>query len=97
MRAVEGLDLVDLPAAQECCGFGGTFSLRNAPTSAAMLEDKVEAIRSTGAEVVTAGDYSCLMHIGGGLSRERAGVTTLHLAEILASTREEPAAVGGAP
>ncbi len=96
LRAVEDLELVDLPSAETCCGFGGTFSLKNAPTSTAMLEDKVAAIRSTGAEVVTAGDYSCLMHIGGGLSREGAGVTTMHLAEILASTRETPAAVGGA-
>lgn len=96
LRAVEGLELVDLPSAETCCGFGGTFALKNAPTSTAMLDDKVESIRSTGAQVVTAGDYSCLMHIGGGLSRESTGVTTMHLAEILVSTRKAPAAVGGA-
>lgn len=90
LRAVEGIDLVELPDAESCCGFGGTFAVKNAPTSTAMLEDKAAAVRSTGATVVTAGDYSCLMHIGGGLSRQHAGVTTLHLAEVLASTRDDP-------
>ena len=90
LRAVEGIDLVDLPDAEGCCGFGGTFALKNAPTSAAMLADKASAVRATGAEVLTAGDMSCLMHIGGGLSRERAGVSMLHLAEIVASTRDHP-------
>ncbi|HVW44928.1 MAG TPA: (Fe-S)-binding protein [Amycolatopsis sp.] len=90
LRAVRGLDLVDLPAARECCGFGGTFALKNAETSTAMLGDKMRRVLDTGAEVLTAGDNSCLMHIGGGLSRLRAGVRTVHLAEILASTEEEP-------
>lgn len=88
LRAVGGIDLVELGAAESCCGFGGTFALKNAPTSAAMLEDKVTNVRATGAEVLVAGDYSCLMHIGGGLSRQRTGVRTMHLAEILASTRD---------
>ena len=86
LRAVEGIDLVQLPRADECCGFGGTFAVKNADTSSAMLADKMRHVRATGAEYVTAGDASCLMHIGGGLSRSRAGVRTLHLAEILAST-----------
>lgn len=90
LRAVEGIDLVELPGAESCCGFGGTFALKNADTSAAMLADKTANVRATDAEVLTAGDYSCLMHIGGGLSRQRTGVGTLHLAEILASTREDP-------
>jgi L-lactate dehydrogenase complex protein LldE len=85
LRAVEGLELVELPEASECCGFGGTFSVKNADTSTAMLADKCRAVLSTGAEVCTAVDSSCLMQIGGGLSRDRAGVRTLHLAEILAS------------
>ncbi|MEG3616076.1 (Fe-S)-binding protein [Isoptericola haloaureus] len=93
LRAVEDIDLVELPEAESCCGFGGTFALKNADTSAAMLVDKTANVRGTGAEVLTAGDMSCLMHIGGGLSRERAGVGTLHLAEILASTRSEPTAL----
>jgi L-lactate dehydrogenase complex protein LldE len=83
--AVRGLELVELPAADECCGFGGTFAVKNADTSAAMLADKCSAVLSTGAEVCTAVDGSCLMQIGGGLSRQRAGVRTMHLAEILAS------------
>ncbi|BCJ46179.1 glycolate oxidase [Actinoplanes ianthinogenes] len=86
LRRVRGLELVELPAAEQCCGFGGTFSVKNAETSAAMLADKMTAIVSTGASVCTAGDASCLMHLGGGLSRRDAGVRTVHLAEILAST-----------
>ena len=86
LRAVRGIDLVELPGAEECCGFGGTFAVKNADTSVAMLADKVRHVLDTGAEVCTAGDNSCLMHIGGGLSRLRAGTRTVHLAEILAST-----------
>jgi L-lactate dehydrogenase complex protein LldE len=84
LRAVRGIDLVDLPEARECCGFGGTFAVKNAEVSTAMLTDKMRAVLDTGAEIVTAGDNSCLMHIAGGLSRARAGVRALHLAEILA-------------
>jgi L-lactate dehydrogenase complex protein LldE len=87
LRQVAGLALVELPEAVVCCGFGGTFAVKNADTSTAMLADKMRHVLSTGAEVCTAGDSSCLMHIGGGLSRLRAGVRTVHLAEILASTR----------
>lgn len=86
LRRVRGLELVELPQAESCCGFGGTFSVKNADVSAAMLADKVAAVRSTGASVCTAGDSSCLMHVGGGLSRAGAGVRTVHLAEILAAT-----------
>jgi L-lactate dehydrogenase complex protein LldE len=90
LRAVRGLELVELPDASSCCGFGGTFALKNAETSTAMLADKMRCVLDTGAEVVVAGDNSCLMHIGGGLSRLRSGVRTLHLADILASTEEDP-------
>jgi L-lactate dehydrogenase complex protein LldE len=86
LRAVRGLDLVELPDADQCCGFGGTFALKNADVSTAMLADKMTSILTTDAEVVTAGDSSCLMHIGGGLSRLRSGVRPVHLAEILAAT-----------
>jgi L-lactate dehydrogenase complex protein LldE len=75
---------VALEGAEQCCGFGGTFALKNADTSTAMLADKMRAVLDTRAEVLTAGDSSCLMHIGGGLSRLRVGTTTVHLAEILA-------------
>jgi len=85
LRNVRGIDLVELPDAQVCCGFGGTFSLKNAETSTAMLADKMANVRATGAEILTAGDSSCLMHIGGGLARLKVGVRTVHLAEILAS------------
>jgi L-lactate dehydrogenase complex protein LldE len=86
LRRVRGIELVELPDADQCCGFGGTFALKNADTSTAMLADKMRNVLATHAEVCTAGDSSCLMHIGGGLSRLRTGVRTLHLAEILAST-----------
>jgi L-lactate dehydrogenase complex protein LldE len=90
LRAVRGIDLVELPDADQCCGFGGTFAVKNADTSTAMLADKMRHVLDTGAEVVSAGDASCLMHIGGGLSRLRTGTRTMHLAEILASTEEQP-------
>ena len=86
LRAVRGLELVDLPDAEVCCGFGGTFAIKNSETSTAMLADKMSDVLATRAEVCAAGDSSCLMHIGGGLSRLRTGVRTVHLAEILAST-----------
>lgn len=88
LRAVRGIDLVPLPDAEQCCGFGGTFAVKNADTSLAMLGDKLRAVRETRAEVCVAADNSCLMHIGGALHRQRAGVRTLHIAEILATTEE---------
>jgi L-lactate dehydrogenase complex protein LldE len=90
LRAVAGIDLVELPEAESCCGFGGTFALKNPDVSTAMLADKMSNVLSTRAEVATAADSSCLMHIGGGLSRLNAGVRTMHLAEILASTAGTP-------
>jgi L-lactate dehydrogenase complex protein LldE len=85
LRAVRGIELVELPQAAECCGFGGTFAVKNAEVSSAMLADKVRAVLDTRAEIVCASDNSCLMHIGGALSRQRTGVRTVHLAEVLAS------------
>jgi L-lactate dehydrogenase complex protein LldE len=87
LRAVEGIELVELPDGGQCCGFGGTFAMKNAAVSSAMLADKTVAVATTGASVCTAGDASCLLHIGGGLSRTGAKARTLHLAEILASAR----------
>ncbi len=86
LNRVRGLTLVDLPDCDQCCGFGGTFAVKNADVSVAMLSDKLRGVLSTGAEVCTAVDNSCLMHIGGALSRQRTGVRCLHIAEILAST-----------
>jgi L-lactate dehydrogenase complex protein LldE len=85
LRAVKGIDLVELPESAECCGFGGTFAVKEPEVSSAMLADKVRAVLDTGAEVVCSADNSCLMHIGGALSRQRTGVRTLHLAEVLAA------------
>jgi len=86
LKEVRGLELVDLPHATECCGFGGTFALKNADTSVAIGADKARHVRATGADVLVASDNSCLAHIGGLLSRQRAGVRVMHLAEVLAST-----------
>jgi L-lactate dehydrogenase complex protein LldE len=90
LQAVEAIDLVELPDADQCCGFGGTFAIKNVDTSTAMLADKMRNVAATNAEICTAGDSSCLMHIGGGLSRLRAGTKTVHLAQILAASREQP-------
>src|SRR3954447_14542461 len=86
LRNVRGLVLVPLERAEECCGFGGTFAIKNADTSAAILADKCDAIEASGAEFCTAVDGSCLLQIGGGLARRPTAVGALHLAEILAST-----------
>jgi L-lactate dehydrogenase complex protein LldE len=86
LGAVRGLELVALPRAEECCGFGGTFAVKNADTSSAILDDKLDAIVESGAEVITAVDMSCLLQIGGALSRRGLGVEARHLAEILAET-----------
>jgi len=89
LRNVRGLELVDVAQADECCGFGGTFALKNADTSSAILDDKCAALEASGAEVCTAIDGSCLLQIGGGLSRRGSAMRTVNLAEILAAT--EPA------
>ncbi|HTW08483.1 MAG TPA: (Fe-S)-binding protein [Acidimicrobiales bacterium] len=81
---VRGLQLVELPGALSCCGFGGTFAMKNPDVSVAMMADKLTAVRQSGAEVLCALDNSCLMHIGGGASRLGYGLRTMHLAEILA-------------
>jgi L-lactate dehydrogenase complex protein LldE len=90
LRGVRGLELLELPRATECCGFGGTFAVKNADTSLAIAADKVQAILATGAEFCVAVDSSCLMHIGGVLDRRRpvprGTVSTIHLAEVLAHT-----------
>ncbi|MDA5284582.1 MULTISPECIES: (Fe-S)-binding protein [unclassified Streptomyces] len=90
LAAVKGLELVELPGAEECCGFGGTFAVKNADVSAAMGADKIRNARATGAEVLCGADNSCLAHLEGTLRRAGAPLRALHLAEILASTEEEP-------
>ncbi|MCQ8195379.1 (Fe-S)-binding protein [Streptomyces rugosispiralis] len=86
LAAVKGLNLVELPGAEECCGFGGTFAVKNAAVSAAMGADKARNITATGAEAVCTLDNSCQLHIGGTLARQGSTVRPVHLAEILAST-----------
>lgn len=85
LNAVSGLQLVDIANAEECCGFGGTFAVKNEAVSSAMLQDKMDAIAASGAEVCTAVDNSCLMHIRGGLERAKSPIKVMHIAEILAS------------
>ena len=89
LRAVRGIDLVDQPKAEQCCGFGGTFSVKNPDESISMASDKARHVRSTDAVYLVAGDQACLMNIGGVLHRQRAGIKTIHLAEILAHTEED--------
>jgi L-lactate dehydrogenase complex protein LldE len=91
LTAVQGIDLVKLPNLERCCGFGGTFAVKNADVSSAMLAEKVRDVQNTGAEVCTACDNSCLMHIGGALHRQRTGMRTLHIAEILAAQQGDRA------
>jgi len=86
LQRVRGLSLAPLAGIDQCCGFGGTFAVKNADVSAAMLSDKVRCILDTGAEICAASDNSCLLHIGGALSRNQTGVRCMHIAEILAST-----------
>jgi L-lactate dehydrogenase complex protein LldE len=90
LEAVRGLELRDLPGAEECCGFGGTFALKNPDVSTAMGQDKIDNALSTGAGVLCGADNSCLMHLGGILRRQDAPLRPVHLAEILASTEEHP-------
>jgi L-lactate dehydrogenase complex protein LldE len=85
LQAVRGLELLPLAGLEQCCGFGGTFAVKNAEVSGAMLAEKARAIANTGAEIVTAVDNSCLMHLNGYLHRQYSGIRTMHLAEILAS------------
>ena len=85
LAAVPGVELVPLTEAEECCGFGGTFAVKNADVSAAMLDAKLEHVLASGADAVCACDASCLLHIGGGLRRRGARVRAVHLAEVLAA------------
>jgi L-lactate dehydrogenase complex protein LldE len=89
LRAVRGLELLDLPDAEQCCGFGGTFSVKNPDVSVALAADKAANVVATGAEYVVAPDNACLMNIGGVLTRGRAAVKPIHLVEILAQTEED--------
>ena len=86
LRKVRGLELLPLEHADECCGFGGSFSVRFPAISGAMVRDKAAAIERTGANIVIATDAGCLMNMGGFLHRQGRRVRTMHLAEVLART-----------
>ena len=90
LARVRGLELVPLANLDRCCGFGGTFSVKNAEVSSAMLSAKLTDVLTTRAEYCTALDNSCLMHLGGALHRQFAAMKTLHMAQILASTDAMP-------
>ncbi|MGA3068999.1 MAG: (Fe-S)-binding protein, partial [Terracidiphilus sp.] len=91
LAKVRGLQLAPLPNTDRCCGFGGTFSIKNAEVSSAMLAVKLQDVVATGAEFCTALDNSCLMHLGGAMHRQYAGMKTIHMAQILASNEASPA------
>ncbi|MGO8758345.1 MAG: (Fe-S)-binding protein [Terracidiphilus sp.] len=93
LKMVRGMEYIPLQNLERCCGFGGTFSVKNGDVSSAMLAVKLEDVMATGAEFCTALDNSCLMHLGGAMHRQYAGMKTIHMAQILASTREQPAEV----
>lgn len=95
LRTVDGIDFRELSDADECCGFGGTFAMKNPDVSGGMVEEKIGNIVGTGASVCAGGDASCLLHMGGAMARRDVPVRAVHLAEILASTREEPLDVTG--
>lgn len=91
LAKVRGLRYLPLENMDRCCGFGGTFSVKNAEVSSAMLAVKLQDVQATGAEYCTALDNSCLMHLGGAMHRQYAGMRTIHMAQILASTENAPA------
>jgi len=90
LAKVRGLDLAEMANTDRCCGFGGTFSVKNAEVSSAMLAAKLQDVLATRAEYCTALDNSCLMHLGGAMHRQYAGMKTIHLAQILAATEAVP-------
>lgn len=94
LQAVKGIEIVPLAGSEECCGFGGTFSIKNPDVSVAMATDKAHHVMDTGAEFLVTGDNACLMNIGGVLAREHSPIRTIHLADILAQT-EHDHALGG--
>ena len=84
-----GVEVVDLPGADECCGFGGSFAVRLPDVSGAILRRKLENIRATGADAVVACDAGCLMQIAGGLARAGDRVRARHLAEVLTGGEDD--------
>ena len=95
LQKVCGIELGPLERVEQCCGFGGTFAIKNADVSGAMLEEKLQCIQKTQAEICTACDNSCLMHLQGALHRRGSPVRTVHIAEILAGDAQPSTASKG--
>jgi L-lactate dehydrogenase complex protein LldE len=89
IRNVRGAEFVELEHADACCGFGGTFSVKYPEISLAILDQKIDAIERAGVHAVVSGDASCLMQIGGRLSRKGSGVRVMHLAELLNESSQQ--------
>lgn len=83
LESVAGLNLVSLPQAESCCGFGGTFAVKYPRISEGMLADKLDNLRESGADTLVSCDMGCLMHLGGGLSRRGSPVAVRHIAQAL--------------
>ena len=84
LNSVKGIELVELERAEACCGFGGLFSIKYPRISSGILQEKIESVKKSGADLVVACDVGCLMHIAGGLSRQDIATRTMHIAELLA-------------
>lgn len=91
LGSVDGLELQELPNTEICCGFGGTFCVKYPEISTRLVDDKLDAIRSTGADTVLAGELGCLLHIAGRLKRNDESIRAYHIAEILADMGDQPA------
>ncbi len=89
LQAVRGITVLPLEDADRCCGFGGTFAMKNPDVSTAMAGDKARHVADTGAEYLVAGDNLCLLNISGVTNRQNAGITPIHLVEVLAHTEEQ--------
>ncbi len=98
LKNVQGLELVDLPHREDCCGFGGTFAVKMADLSTAMADEKIDHVSQTRAQYLVGSDMACLMHLGGRAERRGESVKVLHLAELLEqATRPERLAEPGEP
>ncbi|MGH9463725.1 MAG: (Fe-S)-binding protein [Vicinamibacteria bacterium] len=89
LQGVDGLELVELEGANVCCGFGGTFSVKMSELSEAILNDKLRALEASGADVLTATDAGCLMHLDGALKRRKSRLRAVHVARVLAGDGAE--------
>lgn len=83
LQNVKGIEFLELPSAEDCCGFGGTFSVKKPEISAEMVKEKSRHVTETGAEYLVGGDMGCLMNIGGRMQREGKNVKVIHISEIL--------------